>query len=129
MMNSMVQSARPLTMPHSSLTSSGRSGARRSAMTPRDMMVSGERKENVLQSGRCQSCSGTQLVERADAAHCTVGQQHKAVADALGVSQLMDCQNERAATRRLAANERHHLARLPQIEAVEGLVHQQERLR
>src|SRR5215510_749568 len=109
MMNSMVQSARPLTMPHSSLTSRGRSGARRSAMTPRDMMVSGERKEHVLQTRCSQSCSGTQLVERADAAHGAVGQQHKAVADALGIRQLMDCQHERAAARRLAANERHHL--------------------
>src|SRR5262245_26864961 len=128
MMSSIAQSARPLTMPQSSLTSRGRSGAVRN-MTPRDMTTSGERKEHVLQADRSQSCFCTQLIERAHAADFAVGEEHEAIADALGVVELMDCQHERATAGRHAPNERRDLARLSQIEAVERLVHQQQRLR
>src|SRR5258705_13890239 len=122
-MSSMVQSARPLAMPHSSLASRGRSGAARS------ITASGERKEHVLQTTRSQSSLCTKLLKRTHTTHRTVSQQHKAVADALGIGQLMDCQYERAAACRHAANESHDLARLPEIEAVEWLVHEQQRLR
>src|SRR5215471_1335859 len=88
MISSMVQSARPLRMPRSSLTSSGRSGLRRSAMT------SGERKEDVLQAGRHQLCLGAQHVERSNAADRAVREQHKTVADALGIGELMDREHE-----------------------------------
>src|SRR5262245_60484283 len=100
MMRSIVQSARPLAMPHSSLTSRGRSGARRAGL-----MTSGERKEHVLQTGCWQTCLATQLVERAHAADRAAREQHEAVADALGVVELMNRQHECAAARRHAANE------------------------
>src|SRR5262249_61969293 len=92
----MVHSARPLSTPHSSLTSKGRSGAR---CTP---MASGERKENLLQRGRSLFGRRTKLVERADAAHSTGGEQHETVTDAFGVGELMDRQHQRASTRRHA---------------------------
>src|SRR5215510_12866424 len=123
MISSMVQSARPLRMPRSSLTSRGRSGVRRTAMT------SGERKEDILQSGRHQLCLGAQLVECSHAAHRAARKQHETIADALGVAELMDCENERAAGCCNATDEPHHVACLPQVEAVERLVHEKERLR
>src|SRR5262245_21200079 len=96
MIKSMVQSARPLRMPRSSFMSSGRSGVRRTAMT------SGERKEDILQACRPQTCRpqlrlSAQLVERAYAAHRAIREQHKAVADAPGIAELMDREHERAA--------------------------------
>src|SRR5262245_37704698 len=86
----MVQSAWPLATSHSSLPSSGRIGARwRSA-------VSGERKEDVLQIGCSFPSLRLELRERAHAAHATFGKQHEAVADACGVAQLVNRQNERS---------------------------------
>src|SRR5258705_10280627 len=123
MISSMVQSAQPLTMPRSSLTSRGRSGVRRTAMT------SGERKEDVLQAGWHQLGPGAQLVERSGAAHRAIRKQHETVADAFGIGELMDRENDRAPGRCNAANEPHHIARLPQIETIERLVHEEERLR
>src|SRR5258705_13330593 len=123
MISSMVQSARPLMTPRSSLTSRGRSGVRRAAMT------SGERKEDVLQAGRDQLGLAAQLVERPSAAHRTVREQHETVADAFGIGELMEREYERAPGRCNAANEPHHIARLPQIETIERLVHEEERLR
>jgi hypothetical protein len=84
---------------------------------------------SILQTGRRQSCLGAQLFERAHAADRAAREQHEAVADALGVVELMDCQHERAAGGCHAPNERHDSARLPQIEAVERLIHQEQRLR
>src|SRR5215470_13300081 len=120
MISSMVQSARPLRMPRSSLASSGLSGVRRTAMT------SGERKENVLQAGGQQLCLGAQLLERAGPAHGAVREQHEAVADALGVGELMDREHERAAGWSYATDQPHHVAGLSQVEAVERLIHQQK---
>src|SRR4051812_2247497 len=122
MISSMVQSARPLMLPRSSLTSRGRSGVRRTAMT------SGERKEDILQAGRHQLGLGAQLVERSGATHRAVREQHKTVADTLGVGELMDREHERAAGCCNTTDEPHHVTCLPQIEAIERLVHQEKRL-
>src|SRR5215470_13822961 len=119
----MVQSARPVTTPQSSLTSKGASGARR---TP---MASGERKEHLLEPGGAELRRGAQLGKRTDAPHRAAGEQDEAVADTLGIGELMDGEHERAAVRRHLAQERHDLAGLPEVEAVERLVQQQQWMR
>src|SRR6266852_1988064 len=85
----MVHSARPPSTSRSSFMSSGRKGARCTAA------ASGERKEHLLQ--RRPSARMAQLVERAGAPQAAVGEQHEAVADPLGIGQLVDGENERAA--------------------------------
>src|SRR5437667_1349591 len=109
----MVQSARPLRTSRSSLPSNGWIGARRI------VTASGERKEHLLQSCRALAAAHAKLVERADPAHPAVREQHEAVADALGVAQLMHRENEGAPAAGHVAQHGHDLARLPQIEAVE----------
>src|SRR5262249_11020906 len=118
----MVHSARLLTTALSSLASNGWNGARRTTAG------SGERKEHLLQSGRGLSGLRAQLRERAGAADASFRQQHEAVADARGIAQLVNGENERAPIARDIAQHAHDLARLPQVEAVERLVHPQQRL-
>src|SRR3954468_21486997 len=119
----MVQSARPPASSRSSLASKGPSGACRTSA------ASGERKEDPLQSGLHQSGARAQLRERAGAADAAVDEQHEAVADALGVEQLMNGQNQRASAAHDVTQHGHDLARLAEIETVERLVHEQEGLR
>src|SRR5829696_6812317 len=119
----MVHSARPPSTSHSSFLSSGASAA------GNGIAVSGERKENVLKSGRRLGCLSSKLSERADTAHLAIGKQYDTVADALGVSELVNGQNEGAAVRDDSAQQPHNLSCLPDVEAVEGLVHQQHGMR
>src|SRR4029077_18153263 len=119
----MVHSARPPASSRSSLASRGPSGACRTSA------ASGERKEDLLQSGLRHSGARAQLGKRAGAANVAVDEQHEAVADALGVEQLVNGQNQRASAARDVAQHGHDLARLAQIEAVERLVHEEEWLR
>src|SRR5262245_10772003 len=119
----MIQSARPPASSRSSLASRGRSGACRTTA------ASGERKKDLLQSGLRQSRARAQLGERAGAVDAAVDEQHEAVADALGVEQLVNGQNQRASVARDLAQHAHDLPRLAQVEAVERLVHEDEGLR
>src|SRR5262245_35360144 len=107
----MVHSARPLRTSRSSLPNSG---ARLARLT---VTVSGERKEHVLQSCRVVAARRAQLLERADAVHAAVRQQHEAVADPLGVDELMNREDERAAAGGHIAQHAHDLARLLEVEA------------
>src|SRR2546428_8596005 len=118
----MVHSARPLATSHSSLASNGWNGARGTTAG------SGERKEHLLQPGGGLAGLRAQLRQRADATDAPFRQQHEAVADARGVAQLMNGENERAPIARNVAQYVYDLARLPQVEAVERLVHQQQRM-
>src|SRR5215813_9147169 len=118
----MIHSARTLATSRSSLASKEWNGARRTTAG------SGERKEHLLQSGRGLAGLRAQLSERAGAADASFRQQHEAVADARGIAQLVDGENERAPIARDIAQYAHDLARLPQVEAVERLVHQQQRM-
>src|SRR3954451_20647250 len=119
----MVQSARPLTMARSSLASNGRKGARWITT------ASGERKEDLLQSARGHPGLRAQVRERPCPSNPAVREQHEAVTDPLGVDQLMNGQNKGAPAARDLADHAHDLARLPEVEAVERLVHQQQGLR
>src|SRR5215831_10378663 len=104
----MVHSARPLTTSRISLASKGWNGARRTTAG------SGERKEHLLQSGRGLAGLRAQLRERAGAADAPFRQQHEAVADARGIAQLVNGENERAPVARNVAQHAHDLACLPQ---------------
>jgi hypothetical protein len=64
--------------------SSGESGARR----PTD--VSGKRKEDILKRAHGELGSYAKVIERAGAADATIGEQNEAIADALGVEELVD---------------------------------------
>src|SRR2546423_15463776 len=89
----MVHSARPPNTARSSFSTSGRKGA------PRIVNTSGERKENLLQTSMRQRGSRTQLVEVAGPAQPAVRKQDNAISNALGVSQLVNSENEGAAAR------------------------------
>src|SRR5258708_19665869 len=89
--------------------------------------VSGEGREDVLESPAGTVGSATQRVERTDASDSAVRQQGETVADLLGIPQLMNRQDERAAARRRAPQRIHHVAALSEVEAVERLVHQPNR--
>src|ERR1700745_2597533 len=108
----MVQSARPLATSHSSLASNGWNGARGTTAG------SGERKEHLLQPGGGLAGLRAQLRQRPDAKDASFRQQHEAVADARGIVQLVNGENERAPIARNVAEHVHDLARLPQVEAI-----------
>src|SRR5262249_11821230 len=107
----MVHSARPLATSRISLASKGWNGARRTTAG------SGERKEHLLQPGRGLPGLSAQLSERAGAADASFRQQHEAVADARGIAQLVDGEDERTPIARNVAHHVHDLARLPQVDA------------
>src|SRR2546430_15453380 len=110
----MIQSARPLAISHSSLASNGWIGA------PRTTAFSGERKEDVLQGGCGFPGLRAQLREGPDTADATFGEQHEAVADAGGITQLVNGEHERSPIARDVAQDIHDVACLPKVEAVEG---------
>ena len=64
-----------------------------------------------------------------DAANPAAGEQNQAVTDPLRIDQLMNGENERPAASGLVAEHVDDLARLPQIKAVEWLIHQQDGMR
>src|SRR5258706_202110 len=93
-----------------------------------------ERKEYLFEAaavrrGAARSGHGRQLVERAFAADASAAQQHEAIADSRGIGDLMNRQHERAAPGDLRAQRVGDFARLPQIEAVERFVREQNGLR
>src|SRR5438046_8452287 len=114
---SMVHKARPPSTSHSSFLRSGRKG------TCRTVNVSGKRKENVLQASCGQRCSGAQISKRSGTAEFSVGKQQHAVGNAFGIRELVNSQNKGAAVRRDLTDQPHDVASLPQVEAVEWLVH------
>src|SRR5260370_38102052 len=65
--SSIVHSARPLRISHSSLTSSGHTGAARTRN------VSWERKKQVLQTSTCEPRSPAKILERPPAANQAIG--------------------------------------------------------
>ena len=70
-----------------------------------------------------------QLVERAFAAHASAAQQDEPIADARGVADLVDREEERPPGGGVRAQRGADLARLPQVEPIERLVGQEQRLR
>ena len=70
-----------------------------------------------------------QFVERANPPHLPSCEKNELVANPLGVGQLVNGENEGAAFRGLAADHLNDATGLPEIEAVEWLVHEQHVLR
>src|SRR5262249_2485580 len=118
----MVHSARPPRICQSSWTKSGRSGAR----AP---VVSGERKENLLQARSWRARARTQLGKRSDPPQAPIGERGEAIADPLGGGQLWDRQMERAPAFRLVPKRVPGVAGLPEIAAVDRSSHATQRMR
>src|SRR6185503_5408460 len=89
----------------------------------------GERKEDLLDATFSQTSPRTQFVDRAFRYRLSVIQQHQPVANSARVDKLMNRQQERTSTCRLALQQRHHVARLSQVQTIERFVEQQQRVR
>src|SRR5215475_695634 len=120
--SSIVHSARPLAISASSLAISGCSGACGAYRL-------GERKKDLLHRPLGDPDLRAQLSECADPPHPPSGQKNEAVTDPLGVRQLMNGEHECAPPGSLAADYLNDDARLPKIEAVKRLVHEQHVVR
>src|SRR5207244_1974767 len=121
--SNIVHSARPLVMSRSSFVSNGQSGP------DCRLYVLGKRKKNVLQRAGRQLGLRAQFVQGAGAADPTSGEQNEAVTDPLRIGQLMNGKNERPAASGSVPKHLDDLARLPEIKAVERLIHQQDGMR
>src|ERR1700753_1990822 len=86
-----------------------------------------ERKEHVLQRAGGETGLREQLIEAGGGGGAAIGQPQTEVADAGGVAQLMNREDERASFRVAPAEQRSHEARLTEIETIERLVGQQGR--
>src|SRR6266403_1869965 len=86
----MVHSARPLKISANSLASSGGNGA------PYARSVLGERKKDLLKGSIGDAGLCTQLVQRADPPDLSAGQEDEAIANPLGVRELVNRQDEGA---------------------------------
>src|ERR1039458_6809305 len=109
----------------------------REAISSRNSLAASQRnlregKEDLLQPGvgrLTQTGKGTQFGKRAHAHHAAAAEQHQAVAHARGIHQLVNRDEQRAAAPGDGAQERHDVAGLAKVQAVEGFVEQQQRLR
>src|ERR1700688_4542475 len=91
--------------------------------------VSGKRKKDILQASMGDPGSSSEIVQHPHTANAAIGKENKAIADALGICQLMDCKDECASPDCLMTQQVHDFAGLPEIEAVEGFVHEKQRVR
>src|SRR5580693_976681 len=96
--------------------------------------VLGECKKHSLQVLVClrrcaQFGESRELRDRAFTAYAAAAEQHEPVAEARGIADLVNGEEERPAARHVYAQRRRDVTRLPQIEPVERLVDEQCRLR
>src|SRR5689334_20351277 len=93
----------------------------------------GERKEDLFEivagARAARRRQRGQLATGPFAARAPAAQQHEPIADAAGVPDLVNRQEHRAARRRVGWQNARDVAALPQVEAVERLVGEQQRLR
>jgi hypothetical protein len=87
-----------------------------------------EAKKHLLQIGACRARLRRQLGQSAQAQAPSGIEQQQPVADAFGVLQLVDRQHQRALVGHFA-QQRHDMQGLAQVEAIEGLVEDQDGLR
>src|SRR5262250_2421438 len=121
--SSTVQNACPTVRSRHSLP-------RRTANPPgRVARRSREGKEHLLQRRLTEPGSPSELVKGSFAPHTSAGQQHVAITEPLGIGELVDGQEKRAPLRQQPAQQLHYLAGLPEIQAIERLVDDEERLR
>src|SRR4051812_34919647 len=94
----------------------------------------GERKEDLLQVFERQGCAASaghlcQLLDRAFAANMPAAEEHEAVAEAGRIADLVDREEQSPASGGMGAQGGGDVAGLAEIEAVEGLVDEEGRLR
>ena len=105
----------------------------RSSFSTSQRRTSREGKKDLLEPDR--SCTardaglGTEVIHRPLANDAPVAQQNQAVADPRRVSELMNGEEQRPPCRGVLAEHPHRVARLAQIEAIEGFVQQEKRMR
>src|SRR5258708_36612103 len=115
--SSMVHSARPLRISHSSLTSSGLRGA---SWTRN---VSGEGKKDILQISSCNASPRTQITQRPRSTNAAIAKENEAVTNPLSVQQFMNRKDKLAALSRFPPQTADDVATLPKAEAVDSAVH------
>jgi hypothetical protein len=93
------------------------------------MDASGKRKEDVLKRARRQVGLHAKVIERAGTANATMGEQNEAIANPLGVKELVDRENQRSSAGHGLAKQRHHFTRLLEIEAIKWFIHEQHGMR
>src|SRR5262249_17534695 len=103
----MIHNARPPATSRISFTTSGVNGA------VAGLSASCERKKEVLQVSVRKAGLRAKLIERAGAANAPVGQEDEAIADALGIRELMNAQKKRAALPGLCTQPLSDFACLP----------------
>src|SRR4051812_8756660 len=94
---------------------------------PSSSLKLGERKEDLLEpcirSVRAQSSLLPQLLERAFADFASTRKQDQPIADFRRIIQLMDGHEDGSPLRCVIAQELHHVACLPQVEAIKWFIH------
>src|SRR5258708_2988745 len=124
----LATNARTTTPTHAGTTSS----SPHSFSTSHRIGDLGERKKHVLQflarkrAFALRSQRG-QFGHGALAAHAASAEQHEAIAEASRVADLMHREEERAPVGRMITQGGGNLARLPQVESLEGLIDEQGR--
>jgi hypothetical protein len=95
-------------------------------MAPRAQLAYASARNTLSEiAAERQPCRGCQLRRSAGSDHAAGTEEHEPIADALGIAELVDGEQQGAATQRLVSQQAHDLACLPQIEAVKRLIHQQ----
>src|SRR5260370_29794090 len=93
----------------------------------------GERKEYLFEVNVGYGCIARyrqrrEFLNRAFAAYAPAAEQHEPIAEARGIADLMNREEQRPAAGRVRTQRRGNLATLPQVESLEGLVDEQRRL-
>jgi hypothetical protein len=81
-----------------------------------------KRKERLFQIARGQVRQGRQPVQRSLSADASAAQEHEAIADASGIGDLVDREEQGPAACGVSAQGGGNVAALPQVETVERLV-------
>src|SRR5258706_2690055 len=89
----------------------------------------GERKKDLLQPSVGEPRLLAQLRKRSLPGHLPLAQQHQPVAHARRIRELMNGEKKRAALRGIRPQQSHHVASLAEIEPVERLIQEQQRMR
>src|SRR5262249_41584127 len=82
----------------------------------------------ILQSGSWLVDAPAKIIKRSDPAYASVREQNEPITNTFSVGELMNSKGERSAPCSDSAHKVHNFSRLPDVEAVKGLVHQQHRM-
>src|SRR5689334_20784989 len=91
--------------------------------------VSGEGKKDLFEAAGDEMRLRAKFLQGSLADNFAAAQEHESVANASCVSKLMDREKKRSTTGCRLLQDGHHVARLTEIESIEGLVEHEQRLR